>query len=324
MTKKFLLLLLALPGSGCLQAQLNLLTLRESVSIVERIPDVIAAQKKGECPNFEPAYDTPEDLAFQVRSTCGSYSGAQLGHYTVNRFTGEVVLWGDNPEAVSDAEGRAFAKRLVAQARQRILSADEARCLALEAARGLPGWAETDALVSVKPFGKANKIDGTKSFVASRSSSVRATESGRMLTVNLATAMVRDDETGLSMMSRALGAVISKVLELRAPPSLTDEDAIAIALLVPSFGTQLQHDCTVYGGGAFRSDQALVAVSCKGNTVAGASVSVNLKTGAVLDLRTGRPVAASEVARAARERLEQIQNRKVELQIEVEAVCRPK
>jgi hypothetical protein len=178
-------------------------------------------------------------------------------------------------------------------------------------------------MVSVKPFGKVNVFEGIMQFTASRGSSARPTRSGRMLTVDLATAMVRDDETGLTVMSGGLGSLTSKIFELRTPLWLTDEDAMSIALLNPRVTAQLQPDCRVYVYGAFRWNQALVAVSCKGNTVEGASVSVNLQTGEAMDPCSGRSLESAEAARAARERLAQIQKHRAELQKEVAAACRP-
>lgn len=316
----FALILCVALCAGGLQAQLNLLTLRESESVVERVPDIVAAQRRGECPDLSPAYNGPDELTFQVRSTCGPGRGMLIGSYVVNRRTGEVTLWVDNPQSVADAEGEEFARRLTMQARKRILSSAEAGCLALEAARGLPGWSEPDAVVSVKPFGKAGA--SAMAFTASRSSSARPVKSGRMLTVDPAAARVRDDETGLDVISAGLGTLTARLIELRAPLWLTDEDALSIALLVPRIATRLRDGCRVEGGGAPRSNQTLFAVSCVGNNVEGSIVSINLQTGESTDPDTGKPLGSDEAARVSRERLAQIQERRTELHREVETLCR--
>src|SRR5271165_3948624 len=206
---------------GCLHAQLDLLTLREAESIVELVPGVVSAQKKGECPESSASYEEPEILSFQVRSTCGPTGGMLINNYTVNRRTGEVRLWGDDPQPVADKAGGVFATQLVVQARKRILNASEAGCLALEAARSLPGWSATNANVSIESFGKPEREQ--MMFSAKCLSSTRSAQSGRMLTVSLAEARVRDDETGLYIASEGLGALTSKILELHSPLRLTDE-----------------------------------------------------------------------------------------------------
>jgi hypothetical protein len=322
-SQKTALLLLFVLSAVCLDAQLNVLTLREAESLVERVPDVVGAQKNGECPNLSPSYDAPGELAFQVRSTCGPGSGMLIGNYTVNRRTGAVTLWGDDPKPVADAEGEVLAKQLIAQAWQRILSAEEARCLALAAARSLPGWSETDANVSVKPFGKANRFESTMQFTATRSSSARPAQSGRMLTVNVAAALVRDDETGLNIMSAALGALTSKMVGLRAPPWLTDEDALSVGLLVSSVAASPRDGCKLYTGGAFYSHQAIMGVSCPAGDLRDSNVLVNLQTGEAKNPDTGKSLDSAESGRVARKLLEQIKTRRAELQKEVEAACRP-
>jgi len=318
------MLLLFVLSAICLEAQLNLLTLREAESLVERIPDVVGAQKNGECPNLSPNYDVPEEFAFQVRSTCGSGSGMLIGNYTVNRQTGAVTLWGDDPQPVADAEGEVLAKQLVAQARQRILSTEEARCLALEAARSLTGWSGTDANVSVKPFGKVNRFESTMRFTATRSSSARPAQSGRLLTVNVAAALVRDDETGLNIVSAAVGALTSKMVELRAPLWLTDEDALSVGMLIPRVAANLRDGCKLYTGGAFYSHQAVMGVSCpEGRNMRDSNVLVNLQTGEANDPDTGKSLDSAESGRIARELLKQKKTRRAELQKEVDAACRP-
>src|SRR5437870_4678027 len=84
-----------------LSAQLDLLTFREAESLVERVPTVIAAREQGACPLLSGYYESePEEVSFQVRSGCGDTGGQLIENYTVNRRTGAVRLWGDNPTAV--------------------------------------------------------------------------------------------------------------------------------------------------------------------------------------------------------------------------------
>lgn len=305
--------------TGRLQAQLNVLTLRESESILERVPDIAAAQKKGLCPIFSPAYDTPAELAFQVRSSCGADRGMLVDNYVVNRRTGDVTSWEDDRKPLAST----FAKQLIAKARQRIVSAGEAKCLALEAAKGLSSWNEPDAIVSVAAFGKVNTFEGAMQFTASRSSRTRPTETGRMLTVDLGRAQVRDDETGLNIMSSGLGSLTSKLLELRNPLWLNDEDAISIALLLPDVAQNLRTGCKVEGGGAETSTRVVFAVHCAGRNVEGTTVAIDLRTGEATNLDSGKPLQSPEATSLAQERLARIMTRSTELKKEVASACGP-
>ena len=110
------MLVYAMVCAGSARAQLDLLTLREAESLVELIPDVVSAQKKGECPDLSPMYEERAQQSFQVRRECGPEAGTLIFHYTVNRRDGNVTLWGDNPVAVADDRGKAPASQLVQDA----------------------------------------------------------------------------------------------------------------------------------------------------------------------------------------------------------------
>jgi hypothetical protein len=321
MTKSLALVLFAVLWAGCLQAQLDLLTVRESESIVERIPAVAASTRKGECPSLSVSYWGADQFAIQVRRQCGPTGGQLIQNYTVNRRTGAVTLWGDDPLPVADRAGEAFARQLVLRAQERTLSTGEARCLALEAAKGLPGWDEAGGSISVEQNGKAEH--DRAQFYDRLRSSIRRAQIGHNLSVDLATARVRDDETGLDVMSEGLGSLTAKMFALREPLLLTDEDAVSIALQVPAVVAQLRDGCTLSAGGAFRSDQAQVGLACGGHYTAGTTVAVNLETGRTSDANTGKALESAESARLAQQLLERIKRRRAELRKEVDAHCRP-
>jgi hypothetical protein len=303
-----------------LYAQLDLLTVREAESIIERIPGVVEAKERGQCPQSSATYQEMAHFSFQVRSSCGSSGGMLIGNYDLNRRTGAVTLWGDNPLPVADVAGKELAASLVRQAQGRILSTNEARCLALEAARALPGWSADDSSVTVKPFGKAER--GAMRFTAQHSIGARPATSGRMLTVNLATARIRDDQVGMDVMSESLGSLTSKIVELRKPLWLSDEDAVSIVSIIPTVASRLRDGCKLATGGAFRSTEAIVGLSCEGQNADGGSVAVNLQTGAVTDADTGKVLESSEGARITRRLIDSIQQRRSELQAEISSACR--
>jgi hypothetical protein len=321
MNKAFVLLFYAAALGGCLLSQLDLLTYREAESIVERIPDVVSAQKEGHCPILLGAYDgAADEVSFRVRIGCGPTRGQLVGTYKVNRRTGRVTLWGDDPVPVGDREGRRLAERLMIQAHGRILSADESKCLALEAAKGLPGWSSDDSFVSVESLGSADP--GQVRFTALNRSSRRPVESARTLTLRLGTAHVRDDDTGEDVISERLGALTSKILALRAPLWLTDEDSLLIALQIPSLAAGVRGGCRLYTAGPFRSEETEVGVGCDGKQKEGAAaLVVNLRTGKTTDARTGKPLESAESLALARRLLDEKAQIRSALRKEAEAAC---
>jgi hypothetical protein len=314
-------------GAECLHAQLNFLTVREAASIVERVPDVAEAQKKGECPSISGGVDLAghDEMGFQVRRQCGPYAGQLIDNYMVDRRTGKVAEGMEdlaNRKSALTAAGRVYAHDLVLEAQQRILSANEGRCLALEAARALPDWSAPDAIVSVE------QVDGILAemfFTATRSSKTRPTETVRTLAVDLSTATVRDDETGLNIASGGLGGLASKMIELRAPVWLTDEDAAAIALLIPHMQEALQVGCKAYTGGVFHPREAVIGISCPGPPTPKATyATVNLQSGDVTNTDTGKSIPTPESAHLASDLLSSKSKRRNELQKELEAACPPR
>ncbi len=322
MTRNFALLLCGALWAGPLHAQLDLLTLREAESLVELVPAVVAAQRGGDCPQLSASYWTDDELWIQARSSCGSTGGMLIGNYLVNRRTGAATTTGDLRVPVDTPEGSGFARQLIGQARGRVLSAKESACLALEAARSFPGWGGTDAHVSVEPFGGASL--GEMRFTALRRSTARPVQSGRVLSVNPAAPRVRDDETGLDVMSGEVGSLISKLVAERAPLLFTDEDAISIAMLVPRVAAQVRAGCRLSAGGAERSSQALVGLSCGGKLLGDpAMIAVDLQSGRVTDAGTGNVLESPEAARLARQLLGNLERRRFELRKEVDGVCGP-
>ncbi len=305
-------------------AQLDLLTLRESASLLERIPDFVESQKRGECPQFSADYNgEPNELLFQVRSYCGPRGGQLIGNYIVNRETGAVIGWGDSKPS-ADPQVLALARQLIGEAKKRILSTTEAHCLALEAAKALPGWTADYVALQVKQFGKIDILEKTMNFTATRESSLAPAQSGRMLTVYLDEARVRDDESGTDIMSAGVGILTSKLLELRTPEWMSDEDAAWVALAVPQVAKEIGEGCKLYVGGVFYSHESLMGVACKNATLSKTNVLVNIQTGSVTDPDTGKPLDSTESQKVAHQLLEQIRKRRVDLKIEVQANCRLK
>ncbi len=320
MTRLLALLFVALCWPGCLRAQLDLLTLREAESLVERIPDVAGAAKEGACPSLSGIDWTADEFELQVRRECGPSAGQLIRNYTVNRRTGEVRLFGDEPLLVADPAVQALGQKLVLKAQTRTLSIGEARCLALRAAKSFPGWSETGSSVSVEQSGKAEY--GRALFYARLRSPIRRVDIGHSLSVDLTTAWIRDDETGTSIMSEGLGSLTAKILALRAPALLSNEDATSIALSIPPVSAQLGEGCVLSTGGAFHSEEAPLRPECGGQYAKSAGLTVNLRTGHAADADTGKSLDSGGSLRLTQDLLRRIQRTMADLREQVDALCR--
>lgn len=300
--------------------QLNLLTVREAESLIERIPAVLIAERNGGCPESSPMDWGEDRWWFRVREACGPRSGMLIGNYLVNRRTGTVTTTGDHAESLVTLELSALSTELARQARARALTDQEAACLARQAARALPGWSDNDAQISV------TKVEDEKpykvTFVVARLSASRPVKSTRLLSVDLGTTRVRDEQTGLDISSEHVGSLISTFTELRRPGFLSDEDTLAIALLIPSLAGRLKPGCRLTTGGAFRSQEAIIGLTCDGHQSDTVAVAVNIKTGTTVDANTRKVLDSVESLRLA----DQLLNRNLRVQSEtkeqISAVCR--
>ena len=320
MTKTLVLLIYCTLAGGYLRAELNLLTLREAESLLEKVHEVAVSQERGECPQFSATYEDTDQLMIQVRRSCGSTGGTLINNYEVNRRTGVVTQWGDNAAPIAEPAVKSFAGQLIRAVRRRALSDDEARCLALEAAKALPGWGGGDATVTVQPFGKAEGAE--VSFNANYHSLNQPADSGRLLSVDRNTAGVRDDETGEDLSSVGLGSLTSKISALRAPAWLTDQDTLSIAQLIPAAAQGIRNGCRFWTGGAFRAQEALVSLSCDGKQAEGATViAVNLRTGQTTNADTGKVFESAESKGLASQLLAERERKLMDLRKEVDATC---
>ena len=314
-----LIFMFACAGLG--HAQLRLLTVREAEFLVEHVPDVLNAYRNGECPTSSTSFDGQEVVNFQVRISCGPNSGQLLDNFAVNRRTGSVTPWSDDPIPISDAQLRMITARLISEARKRSLSVSQAKCLAAEASRALPGWSGAGDSVVLKQLGNANRFEGTIEFTATRVSPIRPVSSRRLLTVDLGEPAVRDDETGVTIASPDVGGLLSKLTEMHLPLMLTDEEAASIALVVPRVASNLGAECKLDVGGAFYASYALMGVSCGNRGIAASNVLVNLETGSVEDPDTHKSLNSEETQRLAHKLLSGAQTRRTQIQTAVDQAC---
>lgn len=307
---------------GTAGAQLNLLTPREVVRVVGMIPEVAESRKQGFCPTFSLTYGYVLTRAsVQVRHGCGPYAGQLINNYEVDLQTGAIVQL-ETKQSIKAPEAAALAKVLLKQAEARVLSPDEARCLALEAAKSLPGWGGAGHDVSVEPFGAFSVW-----FHARLRTQDPPMVTSRSLTVDRSTAIVHDDQTGMNIMSPGLASLASKMLALHLPSLLSEADAVKIAEQIPEVRAQAQKPCSVFSvGGPLSWEEILVGVQshCEGAPEASTVlVAVNPETGNVTDPKNQKHFGSPAAARTARERLDALDREKMAIRNDLSVACHP-
>lgn len=283
-----LLFVLSISARG----QLSFLNYRESEAVVARIPEVRAAAKAGECPLMFGENGGPPQMSFMVRCGCGPDGGMHIGTYVVDRKTGAVATWGDDPTPVGDSETRRFAQQLVNTARKRSLTADEGRCLALAAVRSLPGWNAPVISISVETqriapgllsFDLKGRIPG-QSFLLYRT-----------LNVDPETARVQDWNTLRFLMSKDAGAMAADLLATREPDQLDDPDLFSVvqALKLPNVTAALARGCKLHASVPFTPWETEVSLDCGAEPSPDFGVAIDIRTGAVRTLFTSQQIAAT-------------------------------
>ncbi len=303
-----------------LPAQLDLLTPGEASRIVMQIPRVKEAVEQLKCPMLtEASIADPRDpirVDVAVRASCSSFHD----RYVVDRRTGTVTTWGDNPSAVGSRTSEVFARQLVTEAKARLLSMQESRCLALTAARSLPGWSEPGGSITFSSW-TAPGSPATLFQLRHHSPKPRA-ETAVLLFVDPTTGHVRNEGSGEEIASSGLGALLAKVIALKYTPLLTDRDALSIALEVPALVAALRNrNCSVTVSSALTPEQTSIIPACKGRYVDGAGVLVDLRNGVVSDAETGKAIDSPEVLGLARRHVAALLSARTRLRVQIDSDC---
>jgi len=307
-----------------LWAQLDLLTPDEASRIVKQIPRVVAAAERLPCPILADVTGDPEHaITFdvEVRAGCHTSMGSSLiDRYVVNRRNGAVTTWGDDPSKVGGRASEALAEELIRHARNRLLSVRESRCLALEAARGLPGWDDAPGSISIEPV--ASRGSPETVFHLSHKSLAPPVEARATLYVDPRTGHVRNEAAAAEVMSAGLGELLAKLIALRSPILLNARDALSVALRVPSLAEiSRRKGCSLIASSESTPELSQVAPACDGHYVEGAGIAVNLRDGVVSDADTGKVIDAPEAALLASSLISAVHEARLHLQEEVDGKC---
>jgi hypothetical protein len=287
------------------------------------IPAVAEARKQGFCPRFSAGYgDTVDKLGVQVRYGCGPYAGQWISSYGIDLRTGAVFEL-ESKDPIKSPEGDALAASLLKHAGGRVLSSNECRCLALEAAKSLPGWGGPGHDVSVEETGAF----GSR-YVARLRAQDPQMNTERFLSIDRSAARVHDDKTGVDVVSPSLASLEAMMLSLHLPLLLSDADAVQIVREIPEVRGEASKPCPVFSvGGPLSWEDILIGVRshCEGAPDTGSSivVGVNPETGAVTDQENQKHLESPAAMHVATERLEDRRNEKITIREKLNAACRP-
>jgi len=301
-------------------AQLNLLTDQEVISIIDRVPD-IANALKDECPIFSSTIWYGDIVSIQVRRSCGPHAGQLVGNYQVNKRNGEVITGWDNPLPVLDIDGEAFAKQIVAQAQERILSLDEAKCLVKEAAKNLPELKKSSTEISIKLSENTISSDNLATFIITDNSNTPHNGKERKFNINLDEVKIYENDSDISVVSPGIDNLVSKLLGLRAPMLLIEREIKDVIIAIPEIANLLTDECVLYARNE-SLNRSIAGVGCN-SSVSIKTVYINPQTGEVTDPETGKSLDTPESKKLARLFFDQKLLNKSQLEKEIEVVCRP-
>jgi len=309
-------------GAAPARAQLGSLTSREAKQLVEMLPEVQAALKKGNCPSLE--VDThlggPGNFWIQARGACwhvGDGESLLIGNYIVDRRKG--IVDSSAPRAID-----AKATALIAQARGRILSMSESLCLAAEGAGSEFGVGPGDPALSVKdatlPSDQWRRYSATLTLWDSKAIGRRLYE------VSPETGSVSAAESGAEILAGTLTTLRANMLDLREPPSLSVRDVLEVAEHVPWVASKLSDRCSsmAVSTGFGLADELYVSVrsGCGADVDDKVVLSVNVLTGAIVDPERRIKLHFPEAQRIAEQALARLRQVKRDERSAVESRCR--
>lgn len=313
---------------GYLRGQVTFLTGREAKELVELVPEVAASRARGECPTISlgPPIDTSA-FALQARGACwspGDPESLLINNYTVDRKTGSVIIDGSK-SVVSTPEMRGKARATLAAAAARRLSVAESRCLVVEAVKAVLGLDERADAPSMTTLPAIDTVWEGFQIEDSRGTGHGVT--GRLYYVSRETGIVWDEQAGVEVTYAALGALRSRILALREAPVLSLEDALTVALRIPSISGKLSRGCITLDASDTNSSGDDVYIGIR-NQCGGAgngdevAAAVNLLTGAVSNPRTGATLQTPEADRVANEILLRIRASQMRERRTINTQCR--
>ncbi len=309
-------------------AQLSVLTAREAEQILDLVPAVADSKARGACPSYSIANPTAINITIQVREACPSagFASNLLGNYVVNRRTGAVAEGLDTeslgPRIVTP-QIDSLTSDLLRRARGRMLSASEAECLVLEAARS--GLSESNGSFSAT---KLSETRGEWRFSVEDRIPNKPAVAVRFFSIRPDTASIWDDSSGGAVISSGVVLLRSKMLSRWVAPSLSAEEALSIALAVPILARTTGQGCSdLVSSGYGTSDELYIGLRtwCSGapKTI-GIVAAVNVTNGHVIDPKTLRALDSAESETIARQILQHHQEQRGKDEAIVAAACAQK
>jgi hypothetical protein len=311
-------------------AEMNVLTIREAERILDLVPAVAGSNAQGHCPLYNVLDESPTWLSIQVREACPppGFASNLLGNYVINRRTGAVAEGLDADSLgprISTAEISSVTNDLLRRARGRVLNAKEAECLVLEAARSDMGVSGPAGTYSASEL---TETRGEFRFSVQHRVPNEPAVAVKFFTVRSDTTGVRDDSTGEQVISPGLALLTSRILSAEESPGMSIDDALTIALEIPSLASLVANGCSeLASNGDGTSDEIYIGLRtwCAGartDTVSTVA-AVNARSGRVVDPKTHKPIDSPASEKAARQILQRHQERIDKDKAAVASACRP-
>jgi hypothetical protein len=217
---------------------------------------------------------------------------------------------------------RAEARDLVAAACRRLLSPEEARCLAIQAAKDSIGIQRDNGGLSVDTLEGGRP--GEAHFIVTYHLRGQPAVSARSFIVDLESWQLWDAHTFTPFRSEGVGRLASMMASARSEPALSPEDILQIALRTPRVTSRLSTGCSglVVGGEGTSAATYVGLRGCPGSFgTSETSVAVDTHTGVVTDPRTGKQVDAPDATRLAADLVREQTRRHLEVVEGLKAAC---
>jgi hypothetical protein len=332
-TSKGRIFVTTLVGYLCLTAanslaQMNVLTIREAEQILDLVPAVADSIAQGRCPSYDVFDESPIWLSIQVRETCPrpGFVSNLLGSYVINRRTGAVASGLDADDRtgpwISTPKLTTLTNDLLRRARARVLNAKEAECLALEAARSEMGASEPTGTYSASKLAEGR---GEFRFRVEQHLANKPAVAVKLFTIRSDAVSVRDDDIGEAVISPGLALLSSTILSAQDSSHLSVDDALTIALQVPSLGRSVANGCSELvsdGNGASIEMYIVLRTQCPGTDTIRTVAAVNAQSGRVTDPKTHKSLDSPESEKIAREILKRRQEKLDQDKSAVAAACK--
>jgi hypothetical protein len=308
-------------------AQIDWLTTSESEELIELHPLFKSSQARGECPGFvRLGPEVQRKISLQLRQFClpdEVFGSGMIQNLDVDRATGAVMIWQSEKSLDESEQTKNLRRTLVAEARARALTVQDATCVAREVVRRQWG---PDANLELlrRPAAKENEVEFSVQYLLLKP---RALVPGR-ISIDTRFLSVRERSGGTLIHSLDVDELFSRMREVREPPYLSKFDVIRIVSEIPSFTADISRRCAVElsadEGTAHKRFITIEDTCDKYPRSSRVIAAVDLRTGMVTDPRSQKIMDNELSVSLAKELLSAHINRREDSKVKIEHTCHEK